>query len=163
MDITELLAFSAKNGASDLHLSAGLPPMIRVDGDELDALEAGFDHSVDGIDTSAANPDNLDDGEVVLWCGHWWSLSQFRWYRRISEHNCCALMRRTRPKSLTLDLTVTTGSTVLGGTLAELCPVVTPHRRVGCRVPSICPICPQRADDLTSAHAGTRGLLRVRS
>ncbi len=33
MDITELLAFSAKQGASDLHLSAGLPPMIRVDGD----------------------------------------------------------------------------------------------------------------------------------
>jgi twitching motility protein PilT len=43
MDITELLAFSAKNGASDLHLSAGLPPMIRVDGDvrriNLPALE----------------------------------------------------------------------------------------------------------------------------
>lgn len=33
MDITELLAFSVKQGASDLHLSAGLPPMIRVDGD----------------------------------------------------------------------------------------------------------------------------------
>ncbi len=33
MDITELLTFSAKQGASDLHLSAGLPPMIRVDGD----------------------------------------------------------------------------------------------------------------------------------
>nr|WP_246624562.1 type IV pilus twitching motility protein PilT [Oceanobacter mangrovi] len=33
VDITELLAFSAKQGASDLHLSAGLPPMIRVDGD----------------------------------------------------------------------------------------------------------------------------------
>ena len=33
MDITELLAFSSKQGASDLHLSAGLPPMIRVDGD----------------------------------------------------------------------------------------------------------------------------------
>jgi twitching motility protein PilT len=33
MDITELLAFSFKNKASDLHLSAGLPPMIRVDGD----------------------------------------------------------------------------------------------------------------------------------
>ncbi|MCW8880082.1 MAG: type IV pilus twitching motility protein PilT [Kangiellaceae bacterium] len=33
MDITELLAFSVKNKASDLHLSAGLPPMIRVDGD----------------------------------------------------------------------------------------------------------------------------------
>jgi twitching motility protein PilT len=33
MDIAELLAFSVKNNASDLHVSAGLPPMIRVDGD----------------------------------------------------------------------------------------------------------------------------------
>ncbi len=33
MDIADLLAFSVKNNASDLHLSAGLPPMIRVDGD----------------------------------------------------------------------------------------------------------------------------------
>lgn len=33
MDITELLAFSVKQKASDMHLSAGLPPMIRVDGD----------------------------------------------------------------------------------------------------------------------------------
>ncbi|AUL99178.1 type IV pili twitching motility protein PilT [Zoogloeaceae bacteirum Par-f-2] len=33
MDITELLAFAVKNSASDLHLSAGLPPMIRVHGD----------------------------------------------------------------------------------------------------------------------------------
>lgn len=33
MDISELLAFSVKNQASDLHLSAGEPPMIRVDGD----------------------------------------------------------------------------------------------------------------------------------
>ena len=33
MDITELLAFSFEQGASDLHLSAGLPPLIRIDGD----------------------------------------------------------------------------------------------------------------------------------
>ena len=33
MDITELLTFSVRNKASDLHLSAGLPPMIRVHGD----------------------------------------------------------------------------------------------------------------------------------
>ncbi|HXG28469.1 MAG TPA: type IV pilus twitching motility protein PilT [Nevskiales bacterium] len=33
MDIAQLLTFSVKQGASDLHLSAGLPPMIRVDGD----------------------------------------------------------------------------------------------------------------------------------
>ncbi|WP_448550180.1 type IV pilus twitching motility protein PilT [Thalassotalea fusca] len=33
MDITELLAFSVQNNASDLHLSTGTPPSIRVDGD----------------------------------------------------------------------------------------------------------------------------------
>ena len=33
MDVTELLAFAVKHKASDLHLSAGIPPMIRVDGD----------------------------------------------------------------------------------------------------------------------------------
>jgi len=33
MDIAELLAFAFKQNASDLHLSAGLPPLIRVDGD----------------------------------------------------------------------------------------------------------------------------------
>ena len=33
VDIAQLLAFAVKNGASDLHLSAGVPPMIRVDGD----------------------------------------------------------------------------------------------------------------------------------
>ena len=43
MDISQLLAFSVKNKASDLHLSAGLPPMIRVLGDvrriNMDALD----------------------------------------------------------------------------------------------------------------------------
>src|SRR5512135_1071999 len=33
MEISDLLAFSVKNKASDLHLSSGLPPMIRVHGD----------------------------------------------------------------------------------------------------------------------------------
>ena len=33
MQITDLLAFSVKNKASDLHISTGLPPMIRVHGD----------------------------------------------------------------------------------------------------------------------------------
>lgn len=44
MDITELLAFTVKNNASDLHLSAGLPPMIRVDGDlkRIDLPESAF-------------------------------------------------------------------------------------------------------------------------
>lgn len=33
MNLSDLLAFTVKNGGSDLHLSAGLPPMIRIDGD----------------------------------------------------------------------------------------------------------------------------------
>ncbi|WP_115719917.1 type IV pilus twitching motility protein PilT [Gallaecimonas mangrovi] len=50
MDITELLAFSVKHNASDLHISAGVPPMIRVDGDvrriNLPALEHKEVHSL---------------------------------------------------------------------------------------------------------------------
>ena len=48
MQITDLLAFGVKNKASDLHLSSGLPPMIRVHGDirrinlpEMNAEEVG--------------------------------------------------------------------------------------------------------------------------
>ena len=44
MDIGELLAFGVKNGASDLHLSAGLPPMIRVDGDVRRINVPAIDH-----------------------------------------------------------------------------------------------------------------------
>ncbi|WP_040726038.1 type IV pilus twitching motility protein PilT [Thiomicrorhabdus sp. Kp2] len=33
MDITQLLEFSVQQGASDLHLSTGQPPIIRIDGD----------------------------------------------------------------------------------------------------------------------------------
>lgn len=44
MDIGELLGFSVKNNASDLHLSAGLPPMIRVDGDVRRINVPAMDH-----------------------------------------------------------------------------------------------------------------------
>jgi twitching motility protein PilT len=33
MDVSELLAFTVKNNASDLHISSGEPPMIRINGD----------------------------------------------------------------------------------------------------------------------------------
>ena len=50
MDITQLLAFSVKNKASDLHLSSGLPPMIRVHGDvrriNVDALDHKAVHAM---------------------------------------------------------------------------------------------------------------------
>jgi len=44
VDITELLAFSVKNNASDLHLSAGLPPIIRVDGEMRKLNVPALDH-----------------------------------------------------------------------------------------------------------------------
>jgi twitching motility protein PilT len=50
MDLSEVLAFAAKNNASDLHLSAGLPPMIRIDGDikriNVDPLDSHTVHSM---------------------------------------------------------------------------------------------------------------------
>ncbi len=45
MDIGELLAFGVKNGCSDMHLSAGLPPMIRVDGDVRRINVPSMDHT----------------------------------------------------------------------------------------------------------------------
>ncbi|MDX1304139.1 type IV pilus twitching motility protein PilT [Photobacterium sp.] len=45
MDITELLDFSVKHNASDLHLSAGVPPMIRVDGDVRKLSLPSLEHS----------------------------------------------------------------------------------------------------------------------
>lgn len=53
MDITELLAFTAEQNASDLHLSAGLPPMIRVDGDVRRINVPPMDHAqVQGLITA---------------------------------------------------------------------------------------------------------------
>lgn len=50
MDITELLAFSVENNASDLHLSTGTPPSIRVDGDVRRLNIPAFDASdVNGL------------------------------------------------------------------------------------------------------------------
>ncbi|MDH3637124.1 MAG: type IV pilus twitching motility protein PilT [Gammaproteobacteria bacterium] len=50
MDISELLAFAYKKNASDLHLSSGLPPLIRVDGDikriNVDPLDERVVHSM---------------------------------------------------------------------------------------------------------------------
>ena len=44
--IEDLLRFVVKNRASDLHLSAGLPPMIRVDGEVVRINTPEMDHSI---------------------------------------------------------------------------------------------------------------------
>jgi len=67
MDIAELLAFSVKNGASDLHLSAGVPPMIRVDGDMRRINLPALDHkTVHGLIYDIMNDKQRKDYEEFL-------------------------------------------------------------------------------------------------
>ncbi len=55
---------------ADVELDVGVAHQQRlgvgVDGDELDPLEADLDHPVDGIDAAPADPDDLDDRQVVV-------------------------------------------------------------------------------------------------
>ena len=61
--------------ASDVEFHIGIAHeqrlRIGVDRDELDALQAGVDHPVDGIDAASAHANDLDHSEIVLWgAGH---------------------------------------------------------------------------------------------
>jgi len=59
--------------AGDVELQLGVAHEERlgvgVDADELDALQTGVDHAVDGVDAAAADADDLDHREVVLRVG----------------------------------------------------------------------------------------------
>lgn len=81
--------------AADVELDVGVAHQqglrIRVDRDELDALETDLDHSVDGIDTTAADTDDLDDCEVVLRCCHVEGLSP-----RVTCRRCAGVPPRRR-------------------------------------------------------------------
>lgn len=69
MDIGELLAFGVKNGASDMHLSAGLPPMIRVDGDVRRINVPAMDHTtVHDLVYDIMNDKQQKDYEEFLEC-----------------------------------------------------------------------------------------------
>ena len=69
MDIGELLAFGVKNGASDMHLSAGLPPMIRVDGDGRRINVPAMDHTtVHDLVYDIMNDKQQKDFEEFLEC-----------------------------------------------------------------------------------------------
>ncbi|MGQ0657225.1 MAG: type IV pilus twitching motility protein PilT [Chromatiales bacterium] len=69
MDIGELLAFAVKNNASDLHLSAGLPPMIRVDGDVRRINLPAMEHKeVHDLVYDIMNDKNRKDYEEFLEC-----------------------------------------------------------------------------------------------
>ncbi len=107
MDISELLAFVVKNKASDLHLSAGLPPMIRVHGDVRRINLPPMEHK----DVHAMIYDIMNDGqrkfyEENLECDFSFAipnLARFRVNAFVQNRGAGAVMRTIPSKVLTLE------------------------------------------------------------
>ena len=67
MNIQELLNFSVQQGASDLHVTAGMPPLIRVDGDIRRINVDPMDHKeVHGLIYDIMNDKQRKDYEEFL-------------------------------------------------------------------------------------------------
>lgn len=107
MDIAELLAFSVKNNASDLHLSAGLPPMIRVDGDIRRINVDAFDHKqVHAMIYDIMNDKQRRDYEEFLETDFSFELpgiARFRVNAFIQNRGAAAVFRTIPSKILTLE------------------------------------------------------------
>ncbi|MBS1154196.1 MAG: twitching motility protein PilT [Proteobacteria bacterium] len=107
MEIAELLAFAVKNKASDLHLSAGLPPMIRVHGDVRRINLPAMDHK----DVHDMVYDIMNDGqrkvyEDTLECDFSFeipNLSRFRVNAFVQQRGSGAVFRMIPSKVLTLE------------------------------------------------------------
>lgn len=107
MDISELLAFVVKSNASDLHLSAGLPPMIRVNGDirriNLPALEQ---KDVHGMVYDIMNDSQRKYYEENLECDFSFELpglARFRVNAFVQNRGAAAVMRTIPSKVLNLE------------------------------------------------------------
>jgi twitching motility protein PilT len=107
MDISELLAFAYKQNASDLHLSSGLPPMIRVDGDikriNVDPLD---DRTVHNMVYDIMSDKQQKDYEEFLECDFSFDLpnvSRFRVNAYNQERGPAAVFRTIPSKVLTLE------------------------------------------------------------
>jgi twitching motility protein PilT len=108
MDITELLAFSVKNKASDLHLSSGLPPMIRVHGDVRRINLPPMEHK----DVHSMVYDIMNDGqrkhyEENLECDFSFAipnLARFRVNAFVQHRGAGAVFRTITTKVLTQEL-----------------------------------------------------------
>ncbi len=107
MDITELLAFSVKNNASDLHLSAGLPPIIRVDGQmrrlnipELDHKQV---HSLIYEIMNDAQRKEYEENLEVDFSFEVKDLSRFRVNAFVQNRGAAAVLRTIPSRVLSLD------------------------------------------------------------
>ncbi len=107
MDIAELLAFSVKHNASDLHLSAGLPPMIRVDGDIRRVNVPPLDHkAVHSLVYDIMNDKQRKDFEEFLETDFSFEISGLARFRvnAFNQNRGAAAVFRTIPsKVLTLE------------------------------------------------------------
>jgi len=107
MDIAELLAFSVKHEASDLHLSSGLPPMIRVDGDIRRINVPALEHKVvHGLVYDIMNDKQRKDYEEFLETDFSFEipgLARFRVNAFNQERGAGAVFRNIPSKVLTLE------------------------------------------------------------
>jgi twitching motility protein PilT len=107
MDISELLAFVVKNKASDLHLSAGLPPMIRVHGDVRRINLPAMDHAeVHGMVYDIMNDAQRKHYEENLECDFSFAipnLARFRVNAFVQNRGAGAVMRTIPSKILSLE------------------------------------------------------------
>ncbi len=107
MDISELLAFVVKNKASDLHLSAGLPPMIRVHGDVRRINLPAMDHKdVHGMVYDIMNDGQRKFYEENLECDFSFAipnLARFRVNAFVQQRGAGAVMRTIPSKILSLE------------------------------------------------------------
>jgi twitching motility protein PilT len=107
MDIAELLAFAVKNKASDLHLSAGLPPMIRVHGDVRRINLPPMEHeAVHGMIYDIMNDAQRKGYEENLECDFSFAipgLARFRVNAFQQQRGAGAVMRTIPSKILTLE------------------------------------------------------------
>ena len=107
MDISELLAFSVKNKASDLHLSAGLPPMLRVDGDvrriNLPAMEHKVVHGLVYDIMSDAQRKVFEENLEVDFSFEIPNLARFRVNAFNQERGAAAVFRTIPSRVLSLE------------------------------------------------------------
>lgn len=107
MDISDLLAFSVKNKASDLHLSAGQPPMIRVHGDVRKINVPSMDHTeVHGMVYDIMNDGQRKVYEETLECDFSFeipNLARFRVNAFNQNRGAGAVFRTIPSKILTLE------------------------------------------------------------
>ena len=107
MDITQLLEFSVKNKASDLHLSSGMPPCIRVHGDVRKINLPSMEHK----DVHAMIYDIMNDGqrkiyEETLECDFSFevpNLARFRVNAYNQQRGSSAVFRTIPSKILSLE------------------------------------------------------------